>query len=311
MNKKQQKGFGIIGVLLVIVLLAVIGGAGWYAYNKYGLKTNVNVGVKPINNLNLNANVNANINANANVSVDTSNWQTFTNNNYHYQLSYPENWFYLPKAMSGPPAPASAFFANVQETASQNYASLDIIVSELSGETLETWAEITSLENDGYTKTSVTVDGQAAKRLERRTLASDNGATLYVAKDNYMYRLTWGATSQDVYTNNSAILEAIVKSFKFIPSLVPDFTQAGTLSKPAESTSWYILWEQPGNPAVNRELVFDQQNILSRCLSGASQGNCTDFLANGLMQAGDRITVEGITNSNNQSQIFILKITKL
>jgi len=311
MNKRQQKGFGIIGALLIIVLLAVLGGVGWYAYKKYGVKTNVNVSVKPVNNLNLNANVNTNTNTNANISVDTSDWQNFTNNNYHYQLSYPENWYYLPKAMSGQPAPASAFFANVQDTTQPSYASFNILVSELSGETLDTSAEIKSLVDDGYTKTEVTADGQEAVRLERRTLATDTGATVYIAKGDYMYRLVWGATSKELFDSNSGILEAMFKSFKFIPDLIANFTQTGNLSKPAESTSWYVLWEQPGNPAVNRELVFDQQNIISRCINGTSRGNCTDFLANNLMQAGDKITVEGIVNPNNQNQVFVIKITKL
>lgn len=309
MKKIDQRG--IAAGLVVVIILGVIlaGGLGYYfAFYKKAEK-NTNLTTNTISDFNLNVVVNQNANANTNIAVDTSDWQTFINNNYHYQLSYPRDWYYIADAMSGPPPPASAFFSSVELTSSQQYTSLNILVTDLMGETLDSWAEIGLLEADGYTKTEITLSGQPAVRLERHTHSMDTGATVYVAKDGYMYRLVWGATQLETYDTNKDIAEAMAASFKFVPAVLADFNQIGTLSKPAESQSYYLLWEAPGNPAINRELVFDQQGFISRCvLSATSQGNCSGLLANGFLSAGDRIAVEGIVGQNNQ--VYVIKITK-
>jgi type II secretory pathway pseudopilin PulG len=309
MKKIDQKG--IAAGLVVVIILGIIlaGGAGYYfAFYKKAEK-NTNLTANTSLNLNINVAVNQNVNANTSTAVDTSDWQVFTNNNYHYQISYPKNWYYIADAMTGPPPPASAFFASVNDTSVLPYASFDILVSEMMEETLDSWSEISSLVADGYTKSEITVSGQPAVRLERHTHVMDSGATIYVAKDGCMYRLVWGATNPDTYTSYQGVAEAMADSFTFISPLVADFTQTGTLAKPAESQSWYILWEAPGNPAINRELVFDGQNYISICvLSADSQGHCLDLLANGLLQAGDPIVVEGIIGQNNQ--VYVLTLTK-
>ncbi|MFH1367007.1 MAG: hypothetical protein ABIH38_03390 [Patescibacteria group bacterium] len=303
MEHNDQKG--IAAVLVIIIILGVIaaGGLGYYFafYKKAEKSTNLTT--------NSEVNLNVNQNANTNTAVDTADWQTFANNNFHYQILYPENWYYIPDAMTGPPPPALAFFSNVEDTSKLPYASFNIVVSDLMEETLGTWGEISSLEADGYTKTEIILSGQPAVRLERHSHSMDSGAFIYVAKEGYMYRLVWGATEPATYETYKDMAEAMAASFKFVPGLTADFNQAGTLSKPAESQKWYVLWEGPGNPAINRELVFDGQNYISTCvLSADSQGHCPDLLANGWLKAGDPIVVEGIAGQNNQ--VYVLNITK-
>lgn len=307
MKQINQKGIAAGLVVIIILGLLLAGGLGYYfAFYKKAAK-NTNLVTNTVTNLNVNVAVNQN--ANTDTAADTSDWQVFTNNNYHYRISYPKDWYYIANAMTGPPPPAIAFFANVKDTGVLPYASLNILVTELGEETLASWQEIESLAADGYIKTETIVSGQPAVRLERHTHAMDTGATIYVAKDGNMYRLVWGATQPATYEVNKKTAVAMADSFKFIPAVTADFNQIGTLSKPAESQSFNILWEAPGNPAIFRELVFDRQNFISHCvLSATSQGNCSGLLANGFLVAGDRIAVEGITGQNNQ--VYVIKITK-
>ena len=305
MKKIYQRGITPIVIVLIILVVLVAGGLTWYF--AFYQKANNNADLVT----NSAANINLNNNLNANVPVDATDWQTYTNNNYHYQISYPEDWNYIDDAMSGPPAPVTAFFANTNDTGILPYASLNILVSENSDETLAMNAEIISLADDGYTKTNMTLAGENAVKLERHTLESDTGATIYVIKDNYLYRLVWGATAKATYEDNSGILSAMANSFKFITPLTADFTQTGNLDLPAESQSWYLLWDEPGNPAVNRELAFNAKDFISLCQTGNSQTKCVDALTNGLLNEGDRITVTGITNPSKLNQVFVINITKL
>ncbi|MFH1207111.1 MAG: hypothetical protein V1668_00715 [Patescibacteria group bacterium] len=297
---EKQKGFSVAAILIAIILVGLVGGLTWYLVApKEKVVTNANLNIAPVSNKNINSGT---------ADVDTSDWQIFRNNTYDFIIAFPEDWHYISDAMTGPPAPASTFFSSQPRSSSAQYASFHILVSDLMGESLASWAEISSLEADGYQKSAITIDGQTAVRLERRNMESDSGATVYVAKGNYMYRIVWGVTASSLDRASSPVQEAMLKSFKFAAPLISDFIQSGTLSKPAESTVWFILWERPGNPAITKELVFDYQYVTSKCYIGDSSGGCVDALTTGLFNAGDRISVEGVGLPDGR--VMVLKMSK-
>lgn len=302
MEKNKRKGINPAVIIIVIILIIILIGLLWYflSFRKTNKNTNLTNNI-----LNTNTALNANTSA-----IDISSWQTYTNNNYHYQISYPEDWFYIPDAMSGPPAPVTAFFSNVEKTNILPYASFNILVSEMIEQTLDEHGEVVSLIADGYEKSDLILSGQPAVRLERDSHIMDSGASIYVAKDGYVYRLVWGATEPETYLPYEEICEAIAASFTFLEPVAPDFTQTGTLTRPAENGNYFVLWEEPGNPAITKELVFDEAGFVSTCvLSDQSQGRCPDLLTNGLFKTGDSISVEGLLREDGK--INVIKITVL
>lgn len=185
----------------------------------------IGIGCSQKKTTNQNENLNRlNVNLNANVSVqpvntnqdETADWQIYTNDTYSYQVKYPADWYYHPSACC-PPPPANIRIANVADGVNTPpYANVLISALTSAGDTLENNSEIASLVDDGYTKTEITVSGQKAYKLERRTLASDNGGSIYIYYKGYFYRLDYGATDLDVYTANQDILDKIINTFKFI-----------------------------------------------------------------------------------------------
>lgn len=316
----NQRGMAAGLIILIVLAILLASGVSWYFISYQKVNKNSNIVVTPVINQNTNAAVNTNINVNAVANVntntnsapmDTTNWQVFHNNTYNYQVLFPQNWYYLPDAMTGPPPPASAFFANVQSTSAANYASLNIVVSQLMKESLDTWAEISSLEQDGYSKNSITVSGQPAVYLERKTHPADNGGTIYVEKVDYMYRLVWGATDNTVYQTNEQILKAMADSFKFVDPLVANFNKTGNISLPSNAQNdqdWYLVYEAPGNPAITAKLLFDYRYIPSKCIISGAESQCSQAIKDGQVQVGDRVSVEGVKLTDGS--VIVLELTK-
>jgi len=175
------------------------------------------------NNQNNNAStVNTGINQNVSVQPVNTNsnpitdWQAYFNNDYSYQIKYPNDWHYHTTACC-PPPPAYVIISTAEDGVTEPpYANLLISVSERTGETLETHTEISSLTEDGYSKTETTIDGEKAYRLERRELESDNGGSIYTYKDGYFYRFNYGATNPELYAERQDTLELIINSFEFL-----------------------------------------------------------------------------------------------
>ncbi|MFA5134552.1 MAG: PsbP-related protein [Patescibacteria group bacterium] len=303
MNAKQN-GIATGGVVAIIILIVLFAGAAWYWLNR---DSSVEVG----SNTNTSPAVNTGTNPEPEESsFHADGWQTFRNNEYGYTITFPSDWHYVPNAMSGPPPPATAFFSSEPAESSVNYSSVNILVTELSGETLNTWSEIGLLEEDGYGKTDITVGSEPGVRLERRTLESDTGGTIYVAKNNLMYRIVWGSIDQGLFADHEETLGAIVQSFAFAEQLVPDFIADGVVSDPAEAEdtgSWFLVYEEAGMPGVSAELLFDYEYVPSSCSIGGAELDCADAIAAGSLAVGDSVSIEGVRLGTG---VIVLQLTK-
>ncbi|XOU94316.1 MAG: hypothetical protein ACNFW9_05745 [Candidatus Kerfeldbacteria bacterium] len=293
---KHQNGVSSIFIIILVILI-LGGGLTWYLVNQdQNVEDNTNLNISPISNNNTNK---------------VTEWKTFINNNYHFTVDYPTSWFYIPDAVTGPPPPATNSFASVADISDYKYSSFFIYVADLSGETLETWSEIGLLEQDGYQKTNIKVDGENGIKLTRNTHENDTGATVYVTNNNYMYRISWGSTTQELNTTNSNIQENMLNNFEFINPLVTDFEQSGNLSQPAGENYWNLVWDEPGSPALNKKLTFDTMDFISTCIKGFSRPKCTDAMTNNLFDEDSTVIVQGIINPVDNNEIFVTYITEL
>ncbi len=308
MALKKQHGISSLAIILIILAVIIAAIVVWLVINQGNENTNANTNV----NATPTTNTASHTNSNADSSNNPAGWQTFTNNAYGYQLKFPNSWHYIEDAFTGPPPPVTAFFASVQDlNGASDYGSFTVMVSKLDGETLDTWEEIKSLMADNYTRTDVAVDGYDGIRLERDDLATDNGGWLYIDKDDYMYRFTWGATETALADRLEATFAGIISSITFNDIIQADFTQNGSLNQPATADSadtWHLLYEQPGSPGLSKKLSFDYQYIPSTCLINTKTINCSKAVAQGLLQVGDTVTVSGYEYEDGAIAVF--NITK-
>jgi len=85
MKLTQKQHILIVGIVTFVIAAGLVG-TGWY-YNQYKVDevtTKTNIVGENINSTNQNANINTS-------TVNTSNWQTYTNEEPYYKISYPEN----------------------------------------------------------------------------------------------------------------------------------------------------------------------------------------------------------------------------
>jgi hypothetical protein len=208
---KNQKGISPVSIVITVIIVILLAGLLWYFMSNGESVQDKNTNIAPVSNSNTNISLNTNSGA-------AEDWQTYTNDTYGYELQYPSDWYYIPDAMSGPPPPATAFFANTEQISGIDYASFFVYVGIPDVSTLDEISEVVLLVEDGYTKTDTTVDGYSAVKLERRTHPSDTGGSIYVINGDYMYRIIWGGTSVAVFEAHEDTLDEIIESFKFTGS---------------------------------------------------------------------------------------------
>lgn len=85
------------------------------------------------------------------------------------------------------------------------------------------------------------------------------------------------------------------------PALESNFSKQGALV--AREDAWYLVWDEPGNPAANAKLNFTPQSI---CLLGGENKDCG--LINNGPESYDRVSLEG---NNNNNEVTVIKVEEL
>lgn len=80
--KINQKGFSVVEVLIVFIVLGLIGGAGWYVWKK-------NNDTKPANTQNSEQNKQT---SNGPTPDEYTNWKTYTSTKGGFSFKYPNDW---------------------------------------------------------------------------------------------------------------------------------------------------------------------------------------------------------------------------
>lgn len=94
-----QNGFAAIEVILLVIVVGIIGGTGWYVYNSVHKTNNT---LKSISNSSASNAIVKSTKANSGSSTSTSNsstvsnptagWQTYSNSQYDFTIQYPSGW---------------------------------------------------------------------------------------------------------------------------------------------------------------------------------------------------------------------------
>lgn len=217
--KKFEKGSVALIVILIIILAGLVGGGAYY-YVKYQ-QARSQAEITPSQTATEEAD-------------ETASWQLYENNTYGYKIRYPHTW-YIHQEGYNPPPPASIMIASVPEgQTSGNYASLMISSLPADGDTLETNAEIQSLESQGYTKTLMTLSGQPAVKLANPS-SPEEGNSIYCIYNDTIYKLNWGATKKSLYLSLSDIYDKMIETFSF------NGTTSTTSPTPTSETSEIVV----------------------------------------------------------------------
>ncbi len=220
-HRTSWPGYSPVVGLFVIVLVALIVGAGLYYLSTKTKSTNTNstVGLETNKNsnansnsvactmeaklcsdgsyvsrippdcqfaacpgeTNMNLNSNANVNSNTNSNTNTAGWQTYMNQTGGYSIQYPANWMIDTTRNIGS---NSVVF----EASGSAGEAVEGIEFDVTAKTLDQWAaefETGIVES----VTATTIDGKVAKRVDTTEFGQDyigvrNGDKLYIFTSN-------------------------------------------------------------------------------------------------------------------------------
>lgn len=166
---KSQRGFGLLEGLLIIVIIGLIAGAGWYVWDS---KKNAD---KSLTNASISDSVTADLQPGDKQSIEnlTKDWKAYSSQEGQYSFKHPASWVYAPNAdvcaeglvLLG--ANASA----VGTCASENGGQM--LVSSQNGD-LRSQYELKSSNYPDLKAENVTVDGVAGKKQSGTFKADPN-----------------------------------------------------------------------------------------------------------------------------------------
>jgi len=82
-----------------------------------------------------------------------------------------------------------------------------------------------------------------------------------------------------------------------------NFSQIGNIVKNnpgLKKDTWYLIYEQPGSPALTIELIFDEE---SKCIIGEEIKSCSSVT----LENGERVKIEGI---EKEERVLVKTLTK-
>jgi hypothetical protein len=188
--QKQKEVSTLVGIIIIIVVAVVLFG-GVFAYQQYLIqKSNIK-----------------NQNENVKSQNGTEEWKTYANNEYGFELKYPNNWTFY-----NPSSDQKAFIIGLYGDPINGSASMIITVSQRSGKILAGWIS----ENHYIFIKNINIDGINGVIVSPAIVFNDaNYYNAIFPKGDYMYDIS---ASSDISENPQKIinfLEQIVSTFKF------------------------------------------------------------------------------------------------
>ncbi|KKT41258.1 MAG: hypothetical protein UW30_C0010G0014 [Candidatus Giovannonibacteria bacterium GW2011_GWA2_44_13b] len=94
---KNNFGFGLIGIVIVLAVLAIVGGGYFYYQKNIKLQENAPTGKSQVQDFEKNTEKTTPTNS----QIDTSTWKTYRNEKYGFEVKYPSNWQISERNMEG------------------------------------------------------------------------------------------------------------------------------------------------------------------------------------------------------------------
>jgi type II secretory pathway pseudopilin PulG len=156
--KKNQKGYGIVELLLVIVLVGIFAFAGWYI-----LDSNKTADTSLSSAEAVSSSTAKNSKALASAKDSTADWITYSSQDGQYMVKYPKSWATAthPELCTSGLLLLGANSKSVGSCGSENFGQISIWSLAVSGQVSQ------GLNRSGYmgvTKKAVTVNGIAGSR---------------------------------------------------------------------------------------------------------------------------------------------------
>lgn len=191
----KKNGFGTVGALVVLIVVGLIGIAGWYVWGSRNSAQNP----EPSSN-NLQAETPKEYTRSATIPTD---WKTYTNDEYKINLKYPSNWSVTTNLIT------KEIGEETQNVYSLNATKIFVICYQDSPEFSQSCSEQVSINNQEFnesltqltdyltnsvrslTKTEMTIDGH--RLVEFRFEAGDLDMvqkTYLLDANGYTYGLT-------------------------------------------------------------------------------------------------------------------------
>ena len=147
---------------------------------------------------------------------------------------------------------------------------------------------------------------------------SEDFCILYLANKNcvgnHINFINYGCLyiCQGVIKNNRCSSKAnlVIDILEFIDPLDPNFEQAGNISQPAGEDNWNLVWDEEGSPAMNKTLIFDENDFISKCISGYREIKCSDANPEEFFGVNDVVIAQGMINPDNGDEIHIMYISE-
>jgi hypothetical protein len=161
---RTQKGFAALEALLLFVIIAIIGGTGWYVFKS---KDAINQTYDSAGSLKSQSVSNVKV-------ADTSKWIAYSSTGGHFSLKYPDNWVTAsnPSACSDGIALFGPDEQSVGKCATENFGQISVVSIEAAS------VDSSDLSTDPGFKnvkvSTVNVDSVSGKRIQV-TAANDPG----------------------------------------------------------------------------------------------------------------------------------------
>jgi len=146
---------------------------------------------------------------------DYIGWKEYINQDYHYQVKYPFNWYFHESGFNPPPPTTVRISNQPEEKIDQPHVWVEIFADPKQGRTLDNYEEIHSLTNQGHIAQKLTVDKSPALLIDNIGLDGDH-ASLYIDHGDYIYRLTWFGSRPDIRGQFKDKCLAIMASISFL-----------------------------------------------------------------------------------------------
>lgn len=210
-NKDFKKGFSILALVEIVILMAILAVLGFMAYNYFYLAQNQGQTISDQENQ-------------EQEPVDeTANWRKHSNYDYGFEIKYPVDWLVniLPEVknrisfIAPAPQPKIFDFEIRIEVNSEKLSAKDFVQKMLEENELEEIGRISY-----KTSEELTIAGFPAYKLDEVFAYDQNQEWIYLAANDYVYHFAFPVAEENPNLqdpiNNNKISHLILSTFAFM-----------------------------------------------------------------------------------------------
>jgi len=205
-NFKNRRGFSIVVSIIVVLAVLVIGGGAYYLSTKNSIPPETTNQPESGGNLPTSENQNQNINPQPEPQSETSNWKTYRNDTYGFDIRYPSDWLASKGSWSEDGGFFYVGFGTTMATDSKPLATLKVYPNQT---TLDKFVKYFDYINGNWK--DITLNNVAAKEIVSVGQNSKQIILVASVKNSYGYELASTAFGDNIDT-----VKKMSSTFKFL-----------------------------------------------------------------------------------------------